>query len=153
MARSRATSTRARIKLRRILTATDNNVKEAMRKAADDLRDEMKARAPVKTGTLKNNITSFVAKNGLRAEAGIRGKKAKKAAFYARWVEFGTKGHGIDPAVRKALVFEGVFAADADHPGTPARPFIGPAWDAKKPDLIRDVTKAINEAVKKAQDL
>jgi len=146
------TSTRARIKLRRILTASENNVKVEMKKAADTLRDEMQARVPVKSGTLKNNITSAVAKNGLRAEAGIRGKKAKKAAFYAPWIEFGTKGHGIKPETRKALAFEGVFAMGADHPGIPARPFIGPAWDAKKPEIIKAVTKAIDSAVKKVSE-
>lgn len=152
MARSGFTSTRARIKLRRILTASENNVKTAMKKAADDLRDDMKSGVPVKSGTLKNNITSAVAKNGLRAEAGIRGKKAKKAAFYAPWIEFGTKGHGIKPETRKVLVFEGVFSASADHPGTPARPFMAPAWEAKKPEIIKSVTKAIDDAVKKASE-
>ncbi len=151
--RSSMNSTRARIKLRRVLTATDNGIKPTMKKAADDLRDDMKENVPVgDTGTLKDNITSFVAKNGLRAEAGYRGKKAKRRAWYARFIEFGTKAHKIG-TYSSPVLSDGAntFGTQASHPGIPARPFIEPAWDKNKQKIQKAVGKVVADAVKEAQ--
>lgn len=130
------TSTKARIKLRRILKESTDDIKPIMKRAADDLRDDMHRRVPVDSGNLKENITSFVAKNGLRAEAGFRGKKAKRRAWYARFIEFGTKPH-----------------MKSNHPGTRAQPFIAPAWDSQKPQILKATNRAIKLAVDKVSKL
>lgn len=132
--KSSFTSTRARIKLRRILTETDARIKPAMQDAANGLMHEVIARVPRDTGNLEDNITSLVSKNGLTAQIGIRGKKARSRAFYARFLEFGTKGE--DGGTRMA-----------------AQPFLQPAWDYEKPKIINRIEKVINDAVKKAQGL
>ena len=131
--RSGVTSTRARIKLRRILTETDARIKPVIQDAANSLLKEIMGRVPTDTGNLKNSITAKVAKNGLSAEVGIRGKKAKRAAYYGRFVEFGTKGK--DGANRTA-----------------AQPFMEPAWDSEKPKIINDVERVIRKAVKEASN-
>lgn len=155
---SRATLTRARIKLRRILTETNNNVKPAMRDSANLLHKEMVRRVPKDTGNLAQTITAYVAKNGLRAEVGFRGKKGRRAGFYARFVEFGTKGHKVEP--KKLQMRSGaqvlsdgsqVYGRSANIPALPPRPFMAPTWDTKKPDVVSRVAKAINDAVKSAQ--
>lgn len=151
---SRMTSTRARIKMRRILTETDSGIKPVMKGAADGLRDEIKSNIRDHSGELSSLITSFVAKNGLRAEAGLRGKKAKKKGFYLRFLETGTKSHVIS-ARSGGVLSNGkqTFGESVNHPGTPARPVMQPAWDKQKPDIIKATSKVINDAVKKAQKL
>jgi HK97 gp10 family phage protein len=148
---SRVESTRARIKLRRVLQSTDNNVKPAMRDAVNLIEKEMRQRAPRDTGNLLDTLSSFVAKNGLRGEVGFRGKKGRRKAFYARFIEFGTKGHKVTAANRSVLAGAGeVFGTQAEIPALPARPFMEPAWFAKKPEVVNRVSKAVNDAIKKA---
>jgi len=148
----KVTSTRARIKIRRILQATENDVPKAMQDSANLLHKEMVARAPKDTGNLQNNISSKVLRKGLRAEVGFRGKKAKSRAFYARFIEFGTKGR--KPRGRSNLTDSAdFFGTEPDIPAMSARPFIAPTWDTKKPEVVSRVSKAINDAVRAAQEL
>lgn len=133
MAKSSFTSTRARIKLRRIIEMTDTDIKSAMQDAVNMLQKEVVMRVPRDTGNLEENITAYVSKNGMTGEVGLRGKKARSRAFYARFLEFGTKGQGGKPQ--------------------PAQPFLHPAWHYSKPQIISRVGKAINSAIKKAQNI
>lgn len=150
---SKWTSTRARIKLRRILQSVDSGVKPAMQDSANKLHREVIMNVPRNTGNLEDLITSHVAKNGLSAEVGLRGKKAKSRGFYLRFLEFGTKGHKVATIGRKKVLSSGdnTFGTNADIPALPARPVLQPAWDREKPYIIQRVTKAINDTVKKAQ--
>ena len=133
MAKSSFTSTRARIKMRRLLQETDAGIKPAMQDSVNGLLKEVIMRVPRDTGNLEDNITGYVAKNGMRGEVGLRGKKARNRAFYARFLEFGTKGQGGNPR--------------------PAQPFLEPAWDFEKPKIVNRIEKVINNAIKKAQSL
>lgn len=151
---SRMTSTRARIKLRRILKESTDHIKPVMKESADTLRDEIKSNINDDSGNLSGLITSFVAKNGLRAEAGLRGKKAKKKGFYLRFLEMGTKSHKIAAYDSEVLSSgKNTYGKNMNHPGIPARPALQPAWDKHKPRILKDVGKAIEEAVKEAQKL
>ena len=127
------TSTRARIKMRRLLQETESGIKPAMQDAINSLHKEVIMRVPRDSGNLEDNITSHVSKNGMIGEVGLRGKKARSRAFYARFLEFGTKGQGGG--------------------ARPAQPFLEPAWDYEKPRVVSRIQKVINEAVKKAQNL
>jgi len=73
--KSSVTSTRARIKLRRILTETDARIKPAMQDAANGLMREVIARVPRDTGNLEDNITSLVAKMGLLHRLALEERK------------------------------------------------------------------------------
>ena len=146
------TSTRARIKLRRILQDTDNGVPKAMQDSANILHKEIMARVPRDTGNLGDQITAKMLRKGLRAEVGLRGKKAKQKAFYARFIEFGTKARKTKGRSNLTSGSEW-YGKSPDLGAIPARPFITPAWDQKKPEIVSRITKAINEAVKAAQKL
>lgn len=151
---SRVTSTRARIKMRRILTETESGIKPAMRDAVNSLHKEIIRRLPRDTGQLEDLITAYVAKNGLRGEVGLRGKKAKQKGFYLRFIEFGTKGHTIK-ARPGSVISDGetVFGTEVTIPPQPAHPVLQPAWDHEKPKVRGAVGKVINDAIKKAQQL
>lgn len=125
------TSTRARIKMRRLLQETEAGIKPAMQDSVNSLLKEVISRVPRDSGNLEDSITGHVAKNGMRGEVGLRGKKARSRAFYARFLEFGTKGQGGN--------------------ARPAQPFLEPAWDYEKPRVVGRIEKVIKQAIKKAQ--
>lgn len=154
--RSRVISTRARIKMRRLLQHTETDMKPTMEHIAQMVLDSMQEGVPRDTGSLADALTAFVSKNGLRVEVGLRGKKKLHEFFYARFIEFGTKGHEIKPVSGKALSFDAlggdgeIFGA-VDHPGQPARPFMQPAYDTNKDEILRMINAMVNEALEKAQ--
>ena len=155
MAKSSFTSTRARIKMRRILTETDAQIKPAMQDSVNILHKEVMMNVPRDTGNLEDQITAHVAANGLRGEVGLRTKRAKQQGFYLRFLEFGTKGHKIAVGSGKKVLSDGdnTFGTNASIPALPARPVLQPAWDSKKSVIINRVSKVITDAITKAQNL
>lgn len=82
----------------------------------------------VKTGNLRRSIHS----NPVQSNGPFRASVTVSAdANYASFMELGTRPHVIRPRNAKALRFtQGsrvVFATRVNHPGTRARPFLGPA--------------------------
>lgn len=151
---SRMTSTRARIKLRRILQSTDSGIRPAMQDSVNILHKEIIMNLPRNSGNLEDLITTYVAKNGMRAEVGLRGKKAKREGFYLRFLEFGTKGG--KPRARDGSVLSSgseVFGTQADIPPMPARPVLQPAWDKEKPRIVGKINKVIEDAIASARKL
>lgn len=57
----------------------------------------------------------------------------RKRAWYAHIIEFGARPHRIVPRRAKALRFvSGLLRRSANHPGSPARPFMRPAFDNRQ---------------------
>lgn len=68
-------------------------------------------------------------------------------AFYARWVEFGTRAGSIgerivDPSGRSRKQAR-------THPGTPAQPFFYPAYRALRKRVASRIKSAVKAAIKK----
>lgn len=63
--------------------------------------------------------------------------------FYASFIEFGTTGVTIKPKDAKALKFEGIYRAFANPNGTPARPFLRPAYDENKEAVIKAIKEKL----------
>lgn len=129
MARSRMTgATRLRRKLRRFPEDTTAEVKTAIAEAAESVHAQALGRVPVDTGTLARNLSYRVSKDGLEARVGVLGARAKREAYYAGFVEFGTS--------RK-----------------PARPYLRPALEEERVHFRPRINTAVNRAVAKmAQD-
>lgn len=93
--------------------------------SANYLKGEMEARVPVKTGRLRQSIQIRV-----RSHDVVVGPDTE----YAGFVEFGTAPHEIRPKRGKALVFymggRKVVVSKVNHPGTRAKPFVRPAFEA-----------------------
>lgn len=127
--------------LPRIAANLEPRVSQVVRKAAFDIEGKAKAAAPVDEGHLKNSIQASV--DGLSAEVTAN-------ADYAAYVEYGTAPHVIRPRNAKVLAFQAggktVFAAEVNHPGTPAQPFMTPAAEAVRPAFIAAMTQAIRGA-------
>jgi HK97 gp10 family phage protein len=106
---------------------------------------EMRRRAPKDTGVLKKSIGQKVKKYrrnqtvtsiiGGRSKAYETAEGKRNPAFYAHLVELGTKPHRV---------------GDGVHPGSPAQPFMRPAWDASAPAARQAVVTKMTEVFEKA---
>lgn len=148
-------STRARIKMRRILTGVDSGIRPAMQDAVNKLHKEVIANTPRNTGSLEDLITSYVNSTGTVGEVGLRGKRAKAAGFYLRFLEFGTKGHHVKVGSGKKVLSDGdnTFGTNAYIPAMGPRPILSTAWYMEKPVIINKIAKVVNDAITQAQNL
>lgn len=79
--------------LRNIHTTIDNELRPAMQECANQVLASMRQFIPRDTGGAAGALEAFVAKSGLDAQIGIRGKVDSRRFFYLRFVEYGTKGY------------------------------------------------------------
>lgn len=136
-------------------------------KHLDEVGTELVARhraaAPVKEGTLRDNITYRVLPDGTLAVG------ANKAAWYWRFVEYGTAPHPIEarqyadrrrrPSRRRRRAGKKVLASEdtiygvrltRGHPGARAHPFIRPVIDEGRRTITRELAGSLAKA---AEDL
>lgn len=148
-------STRARIKMRRILTGVESGIRPAMQDAVNKLHKEVIANTPRNTGALEDQITSYVNSTGTVGEVGLRGKRAKAAGFYLRFLEFGTKGHDVKTGSKKKVLSDGdnTFGTKANIPAMAPHPILSTAWYREKPVIINKIAKVVNDAITQAQNL
>ena len=112
----------------------------AVRAGGSVLIKEMRRRAPRETGSLKKalgqKIKTYRQSKSVVSIVGPRSKRYETAqgrrnpSNYAHLVELGTKS-------RRA------------HPGTPARPFMRPAWDAAAPGARQAVIEKMQAIFEK----
>jgi HK97 gp10 family phage protein len=130
---------------------------KAVREGAKVIQQAARAKVPVDTGNLKRSISVKVLNRNRDAYqvtamvgpeiVGRRSSKKKKIdAFYAHWVEYGTKAHHIPKqGVNDKVMTDGqgkFFGRSVDHPGIPFQPFMRPAFDeniAAAQKIIQDV--------------
>jgi HK97 gp10 family phage protein len=119
-------------KLRELPSKVANKVlRKGTSKMAQVVRKEIKKRAPSRSGDLKKEIRFKITRGkagGFAAEVGAFNK-----GYYALFIEFGTSPHKIKPKGKnKILNFGGGQATEVIHPGTAAKPFIQPGFNASK---------------------
>lgn len=105
---------------------------------------EARARAPVDSGKLKKSITVKAKNRNGQIESFVFASR-RKGAYHRHFIELGTKSHVIN--LRSARAGQGkkktlsdgrtAFGARVNHPGTPARPFLGAALSAKEAEARR----------------
>lgn len=121
-----------RERLERKLKALPNNgadkVRKAIAKGAPELADAARTLAPHRDGDLQKSIGHEIAADGLSATVG-------SDLYYARFVEFGTKGGGKNRP---------------KHRGTKARPFLFPAYRLMKKRIVGRIKRSVKAAVKQA---
>lgn len=146
-----------------------NILRSALRQGAKVIAEEAKANAPVKDGDLRRSI-----KVSVRVQRGVVTAKVKagdEKAWYAHFVEFGTRPHlisvsedsrpgrmtrrGFKPYSLKTLnkmmkngslkIGQNFVGASVSHPGAQAKPYMRPALDTKTDEAL----KAIGEQIKK----
>ena len=110
--------------------------------AAKVMRKEMRARAPRDSGNLRKNIKYKLKRFQRRGYKGSVGVMSK--AFYASFIEYGSSPHKI-----KGVAIEGKPFASVDHPGIEAKPFLRPAFEAKKEAAIKAIGPKVWAMIKK----
>ncbi|MGV6473504.1 HK97-gp10 family putative phage morphogenesis protein [Azotobacter vinelandii] len=93
--------------LRTIHKTLDNELRPAMQEGADMILEDQRRLIPKDTGAGAAALEAFVAKSGLDAQIGLRGKKKTRRFFYLKFLEHGTKGYS-------GVLYQ---RADASKPG------------------------------------
>lgn len=119
--------------------------RSVLRRAGDDVRSEVKKEvsglarltrdyargyaAPV-SSNVASAISDRVDKDGMGASVGILTRAARKRAWYAHFIEWGTRP-----------------SRKTKHPGLPKRPFLMPAWELAKSKFEPRIRSAVNKAI------
>lgn len=119
--------------------AKKEEVKNIVKETAFKIQANAKQKAPVDSGTLKRSIDVDIANDELSA-------KVFTNLEYAPHVEFGTAPHKIK--VKDASVLSNgsqVFGKEVNHPGTPAQPFLFPAYEEEMQEYMDRLERALGD--------
>lgn len=133
-----------------------NALRSAVNAGAQVIKKEAQARAPENTGKLKKKAIyvtrsreeSSDSKQTYKVAVRMGRKEQKKGrdAYYWWWVEFGTKAHLIKAKISKVLSGGGeTFGREMHHPGTKPRPFLAPAFEAKKMQALERIKQKLKQ--------
>lgn len=147
--------------LRKKLKKAPETIRAGVAKALDesilDVQRRAVALAPVDTGNLRATLGSKQAigraEKGMRVEFGLRTKTLKKRAYYALFVEYGTKGY--EPGEKRSSGTDAKGKARWQKVNKrvaprPAQPFLRPALDQARPGIRMRIRKALGQAAKQA---
>lgn len=150
-------------KLRRLLRNVhkeiDNELRPAMQQIADVVLQDMQRLIPRDTGDAAQALEAFVSKSGLDAQVGIRGKRMRRKFFYLRWIEYGSKGISGDTRRngskrRDSIKSDGThwFGKYPDIPARPAHPFMRPALDMNREEIVIIIRECIAATLQRAAE-
>jgi HK97 gp10 family phage protein len=116
---------------------TKVNVQKVLNNTGFKIETKAKGNVPVDTGHLRRGITTKIGD----MEVIVHTSNIK----YARGVEFGTRPHLIKPKNKKALYWKGAKhpVKSVNHPGSKAKPYLIPAFESEKDNLIKDLKEVI----------
>jgi HK97 gp10 family phage protein len=150
--------------LRNIHGQLDNELKPAMREAADRILATMLQQVPRSgrsdaDGHAADALEAFVSKSGLDAQIGLRGLKDNRRYFYLKFLEYGTKGYtgGKRSGNRNQ---RDVNKSDGTHfygkhpniPARPAHPWLRPAYDVNKEFVLANIRAAVANTLRRASE-
>jgi HK97 gp10 family phage protein len=144
MAGKRRSSVKGAAKMRRTLRQLPNGITgeiaDELEAVANRILGDMLAAVPVRTGDLKSKLRVQVHRERLIARIGTFGGKTQRS-YHAHLVEFGTaRGNRTAPGGGTYM-----------HPGSPAQPFMLPAYKKNKQDGLTRIRRATLRALEKAR--
>lgn len=139
-------------------------LQSALTRAARPILTEAKARVPVKTGRAQRAIYSYRSRESTKVRAvrhiSVRAgrRHGEKDAYYWKWVEFGRgvsvvgKKRGAPRGGERARSLgtpeRGWFGREVK--AVPARPFMRPAFEAKKTEALERFRQYMGPEIEKA---
>lgn len=145
--------------LRKIHKEIDNELRPAMQQVADLVLQDMQRLIPRDTGEAAQALETFVSKSGLDAQVGIRGKRRQREFYYLRFIEFGTKGISGQKRAggrnrRDSIKSDGAhwFGKFPNIPARPAHPFMGPAMDMNRDEIVTIIRESIAATLRRAAE-
>lgn len=143
--------------LRTLHATMDNQLAPVMLESANRILVTMRQLIPRDTGAAAAALNVFVAKSGLDAQIGIRGKKNNSRFFYLKFIEYGTKGYtGTQRADgrnrRPTNQSDGAhfYGRYPDIPARPAHPWLRPSKDVNREYVLANIRAAVGKALSKA---
>ena len=116
---------------------TKGNVQKVLNNTGFKIETKAKGNVPVDPGHLRRGIPTKIGD----MEVIVHTSNIK----YARGVEFGTRPHLIKPKNKKALYWKGAKhpVKSVRHPGSKAKPYLIPAFESEKDNLIKNLKEVI----------
>lgn len=133
-------------------------IAKGLRAGARVVQKRAKALAPKKTGTLRKAISVVTMKSkpgtGRVAVTIKSGKKAKYDAYYAHFVEFGTRQHAIgrSSVLTQTRTGRPGKQTGAVHPGSRRRPFMRPAFDETNKEQLDAIGETLAREIIKENE-
>lgn len=158
MARSRVEiNPRLRRTLQRLPLELTAENKKAVAEEAQILREYMVGTlaqvGAIDDGDLLRSINVRIGSNGLSAEVGPGAKANQRDRRWfqslARWIEYGTRPHSTSKGASLKSWWREQKLSRRQHPGTPARPFVIPAFEARKNHMIRRLAETTRKTLQK----
>lgn len=147
-------------KLVKLPKVAEQAIKAAMEQGADEMVALAKSLVPVDSGDLRDSVgwTWGTAPRGSITFGNIKSADGSltltiyagdERAFYARWVEFGTKTHNVAKGGGTKLgKLKHKLGGGITHPGSNAKPFFYVSWRPLKRRIKSRITRATNKAAK-----
>ena len=123
--------------LRRLGPEATKDIRKPIERGADFILGDMLSLVPKDSGDLARALDRRIARDGLTARIGLVTPSKQRDLFYARFVEFGTKGGQV--TARRA----GGLPYTMNVPARPATPFMQPAFDLNRAQIVRETQTAI----------
>lgn len=156
--------------LRTLAPKLQKNINRAgLRAGAVVLRDEVKGNVPVQSGDLRKSVRITSRAKG--ADVSVSVKAGDSIAYYARFVEYGTRPHlikvddrdrginrrtgnrisitTINRQQRSLAIGGNLIGPSVQHNGARPKPFMRPAVDSALPRAIEAITAKIRERLTK----
>lgn len=125
---------------------------EAIERGAATFESEARQRAEVAIAGLGDKLAVDMQRKGasVRAQIGMDVQQGWEA-YTGLWAEYGTSQHPITTS-RRTLVIDGRFVGrSVKHPGSPARPWLTPAFDASHQRALADTEAVMAAALEKVR--
>ena len=113
-------------------------VEKALQDGAKHVASGAMQRVAVRSGKTKRSIKNSFSRQKLESYV-------KATTHNAHLIELGTKPHSLSKgAKRKIMVINGhPVSGEVTHPGTRARPFMRPAFEAEAPNITKEILKVV----------
>lgn len=123
----------------KVMKKCSKAVKTTLYDIERDAKENLEENDSVDSGRLKGSITT----NIISSYCGEVGTNVE----YAECVEYGTRPHTITPKNKKALYWEGAGhpVKSVQHPGSKAKPFMGPATKKNEVKFNKKIDKIVKE--------
>ncbi len=123
-----------------------NFMRGALRAGGKEIEQEAKALVPVKSGKLRSTIRTSTGSRGGKVFARVlAGDRRKGGAFWAGFVERGTKAHEIKPKNRASLFIAGLLRQIVKHPGARASHFMERAAEGRERAAVQAVANYLKD--------
>lgn len=139
-------------------------LRQAVAAGAGAMKRAAKSRCPRRTGKLSKSIKFKYKRIGRGSRAGRVYYQVGPSERYGHLVEFGTTAHVIKPSLSRrikkkargeavseywGLGKDGRFGKKVDHPGGTAKPFLRPAFDESRDEIIGAMRRRISIGIER----